>query len=96
MKLKPLCGIWFGAAINQQVTGSTSTHLDWGDHGYNCVVPWGEYERGGLVLWQMKMVIELVPGDAFFFMGSLIAHNINEIQGVRNSIDLFCHANILS
>jgi hypothetical protein len=39
MKLKPLCGIWFGAAINQQVTGSTSTHLDWGDHRHNCVIP---------------------------------------------------------
>ena len=29
-------------------------------------------------------------------MGSLIAYNVNEIQGVRNSIDLFCDANILS
>ena len=25
-----------------------------------------------------------------------IAHNVDEIQGVRNSIDLFCHKNILS
>ena len=42
------------------------------------------------------MVIELDPGDAFFFIGSLIVHNVNEIQEVRNSFDLFCHVNILS
>src|SRR6266436_6181927 len=42
--LKPLCGIWFGVAINEQVTGSTGTHLDFSDSGYNCVVPWGKYK----------------------------------------------------
>ena len=94
--LEPLCGVWFGVAINQVVTGSTGTHLDFGDSGYNCVVPWGRYNGGGLVLWQLEMIVELEPGDAFFFMGSLIAHNVDEIQGVRNSIDLFCHKNILS
>jgi hypothetical protein len=94
--LHPLCGVWFGVAINQVVTGSTGTHLDFGDSGYNCVVPWGRYNGGGLVLWQLEMIVELEPGDAFFFMGSLIAHNVGEIQGVRNSIDLFCHTNVLS
>ena len=55
--LEPLCGVWFGVAINQVVTGSTSTHLDFGDFedsGYNCVVPWGRYNGGGLVLWQLE------------------------------------------
>jgi hypothetical protein len=37
--LEPLCGVWFGVVINQVVTGSTGTHLDFGDSGYNCVVP---------------------------------------------------------
>jgi hypothetical protein len=96
LNLKPLCGIWFGVAINEEVTGSTGTHLDFSDSGFNCVVPWGKYKGGGLVLWQLKMVMELEPGDAFFFMSSLIAHNVNEIEGVRNSIDLFCHKNVLS
>jgi hypothetical protein len=40
--------------------------------------------------------VELEPGDTFFFMGSLIAHNIGEIQEVQNSIDLFYYTNILS
>jgi hypothetical protein len=70
--------------------------LDFGDSWFNCIIPWGEYKEGGLVLWQLEMVVELEPGDTFFFMGSLIVYNIGEIQGVQNSIDLFCHINILS
>ena len=78
------------------VTSSTSTHLDFRDSGYNCIVPWGRYNGEGLVLWQLEMIMESEPSDAFFFIGSLIAHNIGEIQGVRNSIDLFCHINVLN
>ena len=80
--LQPLCGIWFGVAINEAVTGSTGTHLDFNDSGYNCVVPWGEYKGGALVLWQLKMIVELEPGNAFFSMGLLITHNVGEIEGV--------------
>ena len=80
--LRLLCGIWFRVAINEVVTGSTSTYLNFGDSGFNYVVSWGEYKGGGLVLWQLKIVVELEPSDAFFFMGSLIAHNISEIEGV--------------
>ena len=82
--------------INKEVTCSTGTHLDFNNSGFNYVVPWGEYKGGALVLWQLKMIVELEPGDTFFFMGSLIAHNVGEIEGVRNSIDLFCHKNVLS
>ena len=94
--LKPLCGIWFGVVINEQVTGSTGTHLDFSDSGFNCIVPWREYKEGSLVLWQLGMIMELEPSDAFFFMGSLIAHNVGEIEGVQNSLILFCHKNVLS
>ena len=94
--LQPLCSIWFRVAINEVVTGSTSTYLNFGDSGFNYIVPWGEYKGGGLVLWQLKIVVELEPGDAFFFIGSLIAHNVGKIEGVQNSINLFCHTNILS
>ena len=42
------------------------------------------------------MAVELQPGDAFFFVGSLIAHNVQDVKGVQNSIDLFCHCTVLS
>ena len=48
--LQLLCNIWFGVAINEVITSSTDTHLDFGDSGFNCIVPWGEYKGGGLVL----------------------------------------------
>jgi hypothetical protein len=35
--LKLLYGIWFRVVINEQVTSSTSTHLDFSDLGFNCV-----------------------------------------------------------
>jgi hypothetical protein len=59
-------------------------------------VPWGEYKGGGLVLWLLKMVVKLQPGDVFFFIGSLIAQNVYEVVGIRHSIDLFCHKTMLT
>ena len=41
-------------------------------------------------------MVELRPGDAFFFMGSLIAHNVRGVEGIWNSIDLFYHHTVLS
>jgi len=36
--------------------------------------------------------VELRPGDAILFMGSLICHENTKItQGVRNSVNLFTH-----
>ena len=42
------------------------------------------------------MVVKLQPGDAIFFMGSLIAHNVHEVVGVWHSIDFFCHKTMLT
>jgi hypothetical protein len=42
------------------------------------------------------MVVELWLGDAFFFIGSLIAHNVQGVEGIWNSIDLFYHYTVLS
>lgn len=41
------------------------------------------------------MKIEIAIGDAFMFLGTLIAHQITEItSGTRNSIDLFAHKSV--
>jgi hypothetical protein len=37
--LQLLCGIWFGVAINEMVTGNTGTYLNFSNSGFNCVVP---------------------------------------------------------
>ena len=69
-------------------------HQDWKDikSAPNAVVLYGNWEGGDLVLWQVRSIIELKPGDAFFFMGSLIAHGNTKIKsGIRNSVNLFTH-----
>ena len=94
---QPLCGAWFGVAINQGQTDETSIHQDWGDYyrGYNTVVPWGDYTDGQLILWQLKVMYHLASKDVLMFYGRLIAHNVIGIEGgIRNSLDLFCHENV--
>lgn len=58
----------------------------------NAVISYGKYTGGDLVLWECRCILELLPGDALFFMGSLITHWNKDIQsGIRNSINLFTH-----
>jgi hypothetical protein len=47
-------------------------------------------------LWPLKIVVKLQPGDVFFFMGSLIVHNVHEVVGVRHNVDFFCHKTMLT
>jgi len=97
-KLRPLGGAWHGVCLNQGIDSESGSrcHQDWLDDKwlFNCVVPFGNgFKEGELVLWQMKMRIELEIGDGFFFYGSMVAHEVAAVTaGVRNSIDLFTHA----
>jgi len=98
--LELLCYPWAGAAINQQMTPDSilQHHQDWKDvrSAPNAVIPYGDYDGGDLVLWQAKCILELKPGDALLFMGSLICHGNTKItRGVRNSVNLFTHKSIM-
>jgi hypothetical protein len=96
---RPCAGAWFGVAINQgqnDVVG-TRTHQDWQDlrYGFNCVLPFGDYDGGDLILWQCGVQFELRPCDVLLFFGACIAHNTTGVtQGVRNSLDLFNHKSV--
>lgn len=58
--------------------------------GMSCLSPFGEYEGGHLVLWELETVIELAPGDQLFFRDSLINHSNESVtDGVRNSVVAF-------
>ena len=98
-QVEPLCGIWHGCAINSGLDDpvGSGTHQDVKDYtrGFNCVLPYGEFTGADLVLWQLKLMVELRPGDVFMFYGSLIAHNVTGIEsGERCSVDMFCHGNV--
>jgi hypothetical protein len=91
----PLFRSWFGAAIHDKMSGkfASSLHRDFKDYGLSCLVPWGEYEGGDLVLVQLGMKVELRPGDAFLFRSCEIVHLIEEPKGSRGVVTLFSHAN---
>ena len=42
--LRKVAGVWCGLAINQNQTNYGKPHLDLNDAGFNCVVPYGEWE----------------------------------------------------
>ena len=95
--LQKVAGIWSGLAINQNQTNSGEVHRDERDakRGFNCVVPYGEWEGGDLLLWEIRQRISIQQGQAVFFRGNIISHNAWNIKGVRNCVDLFTHKNVL-
>ena len=54
--LQKVAGIWLGLPINQNQTNSGGVHRDERDvkRGFNCVVPYGEWEGGDLLLWEIR------------------------------------------
>ncbi|KAG0123255.1 hypothetical protein HOY82DRAFT_619514 [Tuber indicum] len=94
--IRPLAGAWHGVAINEGLEEDESKgHLDWLDDQnlFNCVLPFGDGFSGGeLILWPLKIKVELRIGDGFFFFGSLLGHQVDRVtSGVRHSLDLFTH-----
>ena len=95
--LRRLAGAWHGVVVNRQIGSNQElkTHQDWKDYkkGFNAVVPWGDYEGGELTMWPLGLRWELKPGDAILFVGSVIAHGVEDVtSGVRNSLDLMTHS----
>jgi len=77
--LKPIGGIWHTLALNMgQVRDASKVHLDWKDNKstFNCVVPWGSWKGGDMILWPLKMRIQIQEGEGFMFLGGLIAHSV--------------------
>jgi hypothetical protein len=62
---------------------------------FNVVAPFSNYKGGDLVLWGLRMRVEMRRGDVFFFYGSLISHNVTAVEGDRNSVNLFTHHSTL-
>ena len=93
--IEPLFLGWYGAAVIQGMNGeeASEVHRDMKDYGLSCVVPFGDYDGGDLVLVQLGVKVELRPGDVFFFRSSIVAHQVEEVIGVRGALTLFTHAN---
>ncbi len=62
--------------------------------GVSCLCPFGNYTGGALILWELKVVIELAPGDLLFFPDSLIHHSNETVIGDRHSVVAFTKQNM--
>ena len=58
-------------------------------HEFNCVVPYGDWEGGDLLLWEPRQRIQFRQGQAIFFRAASITHNAWNIQGRRNFQNTF-------
>ena len=73
-------------------------HQDWKHvkSAPNVVILYGDYDGGDLIVWQVKCILELRPGDALLFMGSLICYgNMRITRGIRNSVNSFTHKSMI-
>ena len=89
-------GLWHGLAVNEGQTKSGKPHNDYADakEAFNCVIPYGNWQGGETILWDLKQRVELKEGQALFFRGRIIIHNTWRIEGERNCLDLFIHESL--
>jgi hypothetical protein len=98
--LAPLAGAFMGCVVNVQKDGSsveTQIHCDSKERPFvpSCLCPIGNFRGGNLILWDLQVVVELKPGDLFFFYDSIIYHSNEEvIEGIRHSIVAFTQQNM--
>ena len=58
------------------------------------MIPYGDWQGGEIILWDLKQGVELKEGQALFFRGRIIIYNAWRIEGKRNCLDLFIHESL--
>ena len=98
--VKRLCGAWMGCAINKggNNPNQTNRHRDASEaqYGYSGLISCGNYQRGGLILWELEIVLEMDPGDVVIFPDAVITHSNEEAEGTRSSVVCFTQENVYS
>jgi hypothetical protein len=75
-----------GCVINIQV--ATISHLDRSDKVICIVIPFGEFEDGRIVLYELGIVVEMLEGIILGFPSYDVTHFNLHFRGVRGSIVL--------
>jgi len=96
--LSRLCDAWCGCVINRFGLDAppTEIHRDVKEpkYGYSGLICTGEFTGGGLILYDLEVVLELKPGDMLIFADSVIHHSNEQVQGRRNSVVCFTQRNM--
>jgi len=85
---------WMCMSVNQGTSSdsvTTKEHKDGKDakFGVSCVCPFGDYEGGELICWELEVIVELKLGDLFFFPAHLVTHSNMPVKGERHSLVAF-------
>jgi hypothetical protein len=85
---------WMGCAVNIGTENGgvcTQGHRDLQNYmfGLSCLCPFGIFEGGEVVMWEIETVLELRRGDILFFPDHLITHSNLEAKGARHSVVAF-------
>jgi hypothetical protein len=91
---------WMGMSVNEGCDEDpvmTEEHRDPNDafYGVSCVCPFGDYEGGDLICWELEAIVELKPGDLFFFPAHLITHSNTKVKGERHSLVAFTQQGVI-
>ena len=95
-----LCGAWLGCAINKggNNPNQTNRHRDASEaqYGYSGLISCGDYQQGGLILWELEIILEIEPGDVVIFPDAVITHSNEKAKGTRSSVVCFTQENVYS
>jgi len=98
--LRRLCGAWLGCAINNGGNNPNQAyvHRDASEalYGYSGLISCGDYRRGGLIIWELEIVLETEPRDVVIFQDAVIHHSNEEAEGNRSLVICFTQENVYS
>ena len=99
-EVKSLCAAWLRCAINKggNNPNQTNRHRDASEaqYGYSGLISCGDYQRGGLILWELEIVLETDSGDVVIFPDAVITHSNENAKGNRSSVVCFTQENVYS
>ena len=89
---------YIGLAMNRKQKKDGQPHLDFNDDGQapNAIVPYGVNWTGGgdLLLHPMGIKMRVYKGEVCFFYGRWCTHNVVDIEGERNVLDLLMNGRV--
>lgn len=96
----PLPALWHGIVINSHIQPGVGckVHRDINDDPecMTVLIPYGDFEGGDIILWDLHSRIKLLEGQALFFYGSILDHSSTEVtKGERASVVIVAHKALL-
>src|SRR5437762_11249143 len=85
-----LCGAYAGCVVNNygKDMDHTVPHHDVEEPPitYSCMSCCGDFNKEGLILYDLKIIVEMNPGDVILFPDSILLHANEAVIGERRSV----------